>query len=97
MDVYVIGIFKTQSPNDFDEYRAQVGATIELYGGRVLRRGVCESPFWNQLNAAAFDTYVELSFPSMNDAKRWASSPEYASLLPVRERAMQLTLFPLVV
>ena len=97
MSVHVVGIFKTQSPKDFDAYRAQVGATIELYGGKVLRRGVCDSPFWNQLNAAAFDTFVELSFPSMEDAKRWANSPEYSALLPVRERAMQLTLFPVEV
>ena len=97
MSIHVIGIFKTQSPKDFDDYRAQVGATIELYGGKVLRRGVCHSPFWNQLNAAMFDTFVELSFPSMEDAKRWANSPEYSALLPVRERAMQLTLFPLIV
>ena len=95
MSIFVIGIFKTQSPKDFDEYRAQVSATIELYGGRVVRRGVCDSPFWNQLNAAAFDTFVELSFPSLEDAKRWANSPEYSALLPVREQAMRLTLFPL--
>jgi uncharacterized protein (DUF1330 family) len=97
MSVHIIGIFKTQSPSDFDDYRAQVGATIELYGGKLIRRGVCENPFWNQLNAAAFDTFVELSFSSLEDAKRWANSPEYSALLSVRERAMQLTLFPVMV
>jgi len=97
MSVHVIGIFKIQSPRDFDDYRAQVGATIELYGGKVIRRGVCENSFWNQLNAAPFDTFVELSFSSLEDAKHWANSPEYSALLPVRERAMQLTLFPLLV
>lgn len=71
MDIHVIGIFKTQSPKDFDDYRAQVGATVDLYGGKILRRGVCEKSFWNELNAAAFDTFVELSFPSLDDAKRW--------------------------
>ena len=97
MSVHVIGIFKIQSSKDFDDYRAQVGATIELYGGKLVCRGVCESPFWNQLNAAMFDTFVELSFSSLEDAKRWANSPEYLALLPVRERAMQLTLFPVVI
>jgi len=96
MNVHVIGIFKIQNPKDFDDYRVQVGATIELYKGRIVRRGVCNSPLWNQLNAAPFDTFVELSFPSLEDAKRWANSPEYSALLPVRERAMQLTLFPVV-
>ena len=97
MSVHVIGILKIQSLKDFDDYRAQVGATIELYGGKLIRRGVCENPFWNQLNAGTFDTFVELSFSSLEDAKRWANSPEYSALLPVRERAMQLTLFPVAV
>lgn len=97
MSVHVIGIFKIERAVDFDQYRAQVGATVELYGGSVLRRGNCDDPFWNELNAKAFDTFVELCFPSLDDAKRWANSPEYLALLPVRQRAMQLTLFPVTV
>lgn len=97
MSVHIIGIFKTQNIDAFEDYRAQVGATIELYGGKILRRGVCGPPFWNQLHAQEFDTFVELSFPSEDDARRWASSPEYSALLPVRNRAMHLTLFPLII
>lgn len=97
MSIHVIGIFKIKSPIDFDDYRAQVSATIELYGGKLIRRGVCQNPFWNQLNSEPFDTFVELSFATLEDAKRWADSPEYSALLPVRERAIQLTLFPVVV
>jgi len=29
----------------------------------------------------------------MEDAKQWVKSPEYQALLPVRNQAMQLTLF----
>ena len=88
MSVTVIGIFKTLGAEDFDLYRSQVGASIALYGG-----GECATLFWNQLNADPFDTFVELSFAHIDDANRWAESPEYAQLLPVRDRAMQLTLF----
>ena len=97
MSIHVIGIFKIKSPIDFDDYRTQVSTTIELYGGKLIRRGICQNPFWNQLNSEPFDTFVELSFATLEDAKRWADSPEYSALLPVRERAMQLTLFPVVV
>jgi uncharacterized protein (DUF1330 family) len=93
MSITVVGIFKTLSLEDFELYRSQVGISITLYGGSVVRRGECAEPFWNQLNTNSFDTFVELSFPSMDDAKRWAESPEYKALLPVRERAMELTLF----
>jgi uncharacterized protein (DUF1330 family) len=93
MSVTVIGIFKKLSSDSFEEYRSQVGASIELYGGQLIRRGVCQTPFWNQLNSEEFDTFVELSFPTVEDAKQWANSPEYEALLPVRNRAMRLTLF----
>ncbi len=93
MSITIIGIFKVKSVLDFEEYRSRVGATIQLYGGAVVRRGECGAPFWNQLNAEDFDTFVELTFPTIEDAKRWVNSPEYGSLLPGRDRAMQLTLF----
>ena len=93
MSVTVIGIFKKVGAEDFEVYRSHVGASIALYGGTVIRRGECATPFWNQLNADPFDTFVELSFSDIDAAKRWAESPEYAKLLPVRNRAMQLTLF----
>lgn len=93
MSITIIGIFKVQSTLDFEEYRSRVGATIQLYGGTVVRRGVCGSPFWNQLNVEEFDTFVELTFPALEDAQRWVNSLEYAALLPGRNRAMQLTLF----
>jgi uncharacterized protein (DUF1330 family) len=48
---------------------------------------------WNELQIDEFDDCVELDFPSLEDAKRWAVSPEYAALLPVRHKAMSLTLF----
>jgi uncharacterized protein (DUF1330 family) len=94
MSVHVIGLFKILDAQEFEEYRKQVGATVELYGGTVVRRGVCKPPFWNQLQVSDFDTFVELTFPSIEEANCWAKSPEYAALLPVRNRAMRLTLFP---
>lgn len=93
VSITVIGIFKVKDRLDFEDYRSKVGATIQLYGGTVVRRGSCDIPFWNQLNAQEFDTFVELTFPTIEDAKRWANSSEYGDLLPVRNCAMQLTLF----
>ena len=93
MTITVIGIFKTMHLEDFELYRSKVGASIELYGGKVVRRGKCSEQFWNELNVNEFDTFVELAFSTSEDARRWANSPEYAELLLVRNRAMQLTLF----
>lgn len=89
----VIGLIALQDSAAFDEYRGQVAATVELHGGRVSARGTRRATFWNELRTDDFQGYVELEFPDEAQALRWASSPEYAALLPVRSRAMKLTLF----
>jgi uncharacterized protein (DUF1330 family) len=93
MAVHVLGLIELQDPAAFEEYRAQVSATVEQYGGRVTQRGVCGDVFWNELECKPFSAYVQLEFPAAIDAQRWASSPEYLALLPIRNQAMQLTLF----
>jgi uncharacterized protein (DUF1330 family) len=93
MAVHVLGLIKLQDPTAFEKYRAQVGATVEQYGGRVTQRGVCGDVFWNELECKPFSAYVQLEFPAAIDAQRWATSPEYLALVPIRNQAMQLTLF----
>jgi len=89
----VIGLIKVLNQEAFDAYRSQVGQTVAPYQGRVVFRGKQKFMPWNELQINEFDDCVELDFPSLEDAKRWAVSPEYAALLPVRHKAMSLTLF----
>ena len=89
----VIGLIKVLNQGAFETYRSQVGQTVALYQGRVIFRGKQKFMPWNELQINEFDDCVELDFPSLEDAKRWAVSPEYAALLPVRHKAMSLTLF----
>ena len=93
MPARVVGLIRLLDPVAFEEYRVQVGATVEHYQGRILFRGAHRATFWNDLSCAAFDAFVEIEFPDELRLRAWAGSPEYARLLPVRERAMQLTLF----
>jgi uncharacterized protein (DUF1330 family) len=93
MVVHVLGLIELQDPLAFEEYRQQVGATVEQYGGRITQRGVRGQVFWNELECKPFSAYVQLEFPTAIDAQRWASSPEYLALVPIRNQAMQLTLF----
>jgi uncharacterized protein (DUF1330 family) len=93
MAVHVLGLIELKDPSAFDEYRKQVGATVEQYGGRITQRGLCGDVFWNELECKPFSAYVQLEFPTAIDAQRWASSPEYLALLPIRNQAMKLTLF----
>ena len=93
MTTRLIGLIRLVDAAAFDEYRSRVGTTVEKYGGMVVHRGTLAHCYWNELGCDAFDTFVELQFPTLEDATRWASSEDYQNLLQVRKQAMQLTLF----
>ena len=63
----------------------------ELFGLSALKE-----VFWNELECKPFSAYVQLEFPAAIDAQRWASSPEYLALVPIRNQAMQLSLFSML-
>jgi uncharacterized protein (DUF1330 family) len=91
--VKVIGLIELTDQAFFEQYRSQVGQTVELYKGAIKGRGTIDRLFWNELEITHFGAYVELEFPSSQEANAWASSPEYQALVPVRSKAMKLTLF----
>jgi len=93
MTVKIIGMIRVKDRPAFEAYRGQVGATVEQYSGRVVARGIVDKSYWNELPCSDFEAYVELVFPSPEHADRWANSPEYQSIIPVRQQAMDLTLF----
>ena len=96
MAVHVLGLIELKDPSALEEYRKQVGAAVEHYGGRITQRGMRGEVFWNELECKPFSAYVQLEFPAAIDAQRWATSPEYLALLPIRNQAMQLTLFSML-
>lgn len=93
MAVKVIGLIQLQDQSAFEEYRSQVGQTVELYRGTIAARGSLNQIFWNELGCDSFEAFVELAFPDQECALTWARSPEYQDLLPVRSKAMKLSLF----
>ncbi len=97
MTVKVIGLIELTDQNAFEQYRSKVGQTLELYKGRIENRGSVNEIFWNELNCAKFSAFVELTFPSQEDAKAWAHSPEYQALVAIRNTAMKLTLFAVTI
>jgi uncharacterized protein (DUF1330 family) len=75
-----------QDPVRYADYRAMVPASIEAYGGRFLARGgkveSLEGP-WQPKRA------VILEFPSVERAKAWWDSEEYAPAKALRRSASQ--------
>jgi uncharacterized protein (DUF1330 family) len=93
MSIKVIGLMELTDQAAFDLYRSQVGQTVALYRGQIKVRGTIGELFWNELGCSPFNTYVELEFPSADDAHAWAHSSEYRALVAIRNKAMKLTLF----
>ncbi len=78
---YVIADVEVTDPELFAEYRKLVSATIDKYGGKYLARGgdseVMEGD-WTPHRT------VVIEFESMDRAREWYHSDEYAPALRMR-------------
>ena len=84
MAAYVIAEIDVHNPALFEEYRELVPATIAKYGGKYLVRGGAtdaKEGGWTPKRM------VLLEFPTLQRAREWYHSPEYAPLLALRLRA----------
>jgi uncharacterized protein (DUF1330 family) len=84
MAAYVIGEIDVTDPATYDDYRKQVGATVEKFGGRFVVRG---GSVQTLEGAWAPRRIVVLEFPSTAQAQKWYRSPEYAPLIKLRQKA----------
>ena len=84
MAAYVIGEIDVTDQATYDEYRKQVPATVEKHGGRFIVRGGSVEALEGGWSPKRL---VVLQFPSMAQALAWYRSPEYAPLIPVRQKA----------
>jgi uncharacterized protein (DUF1330 family) len=86
MSAYVIADIDVQDPVRYDDYRKMVPASIAAYGGRFLARGgkveSLEGP-WEPKRT------VIVEFPSVEQAKAWWDSDEYAPAKALRRSASQ--------
>ena len=86
MAAYIIvqeNLHGDQAP--FEEYRKQVIATLESYGGKFLARGGKVSVLEGEW---PYDRSVILEFPSREKAEAWYHAPEYQKILPLRMKCM---------
>jgi uncharacterized protein (DUF1330 family) len=74
MPGYVIAEVEVTDPAGFEEYRNQVSATIQKYGGRyVVRGGACQLLEGDQQPTR----FVVIEFSSIEQARRWYDCEEY--------------------
>ena len=81
---YLIGDIEVTDPDTYARYAAGVPGTVAAYGGRYLIRGVSGEVFEGDWTPKRL---VLLEFESMERAKAWYNSPEYADLKKLRQSA----------
>ena len=84
MPAYLVVDITVKDAATYDQYRRLAPPSIALYGGRYLARGgetaVLEGD-WKPTRL------VILEFPTLEKAKAWWASPEYAEAKALRQRA----------
>ncbi len=84
MPAYVLVQVDVTDPETYEQYKPLVPPTIAQYGGRfVVRGGKTESleGSWSPKRL------VVVEFPSVEQAKKWWSSSEYAPAKALRQRS----------
>ena len=83
MPAYVIADLTVTDAAAFEEYRRQVPATIERYGGRYLVRGGSYERLEGEWQP---NRLVVLEFPTRDAARRWYDSEDYCGPRALRQR-----------
>ena len=84
MAAYLIADIEVTDPEVFEQYRGQVGATIEKYGGKYLVRGGALEKVEGDWTP---NRLVILEFESMERAKEWYHSEEYRGPKALRHQS----------
>ena len=85
MAAYVISEVEILDHEAANAYRRLAADSIGRYGGRYLVRGGASELIEGQPSPK---NLIIVEFPTMEIAKEWYGSPEYAEALRVREKAL---------
>jgi uncharacterized protein (DUF1330 family) len=83
MSAYVIVDVHVTDPVGYADYKELATATVPLYGGKYIARGGKTETLEGEWD---IDRLVILEFPSMEQAKTWLNSPEYAPARALRHK-----------
>ena len=82
MPGYVIVNVTVRDPARYEEYKRLATPTVSAYGGRYIVRG---GPVEVREGGWSPSRLVVLEFPTMERARAWWDSPEYAPAKAVRQ------------
>lgn len=82
MAAYIIVQVSVNDPQRYENYKSMVPPTLEPYGGRFLVRGGAVENLEGSWNPVRI---VVIEFDSVESAKAWWSSDEYAEAKALRQ------------
>lgn len=82
MAAYVVVEISIRDPETYERYKVMAPPSIAQYGGRYIVRGGRTHCLEGSWDAARF---VMLEFPTLDAAREWWSSPEYAPAKALRQ------------
>jgi uncharacterized protein (DUF1330 family) len=91
MSAYVIVQVRFNLGPELAQYREHAVPAIQRYGGKFVVRGKEKALVEGEENG--LDKVIMIEFPSLDDARRWYESPEYAKALALSTKAMTRQLF----
>ena len=83
MTTYVIVDIEVLDPAGYEEYKKLAPAAVKLFGGKYLARGGPNETLEGDWRA---NRLVILEFPTIEQAKAWLNSPEYAPARALRHK-----------
>jgi len=83
MTAYVIVDIEVIDPEEYKEYVKLAPETVKLYSGKYIARGGRAETLEGNWQAKRL---VILEFPSVEQAKNWLNSPEYAPARALRHQ-----------
>jgi uncharacterized protein (DUF1330 family) len=86
MSAYVVVQVDVKDPVRYADYKAMVPSSLEKFGGRFIVRGGQVHPMEGTWAPKRF---VLVEFPSVEQAKAWWASPEYAEAKALRQATAQ--------
>jgi uncharacterized protein (DUF1330 family) len=84
MPAYIVVQITVRDPATYDRYRELVSPTIAAFGGRYIARGGSTETLEGTWRPTRL---VIVEFPSVERAREWWSSPEYAPAKALRQRS----------
>jgi uncharacterized protein (DUF1330 family) len=84
MPAYIVVQITVRDPVTYERYKQLAPPTIAAYGGRYIARGGSTETLEGTWSPTRI---VILVFPSVERAREWWSSPEYAPAKALRQRS----------